>query len=74
MPRAIDWPVAGMITLFFDSLSRYRLTQKDLKTLRPRTWLNDEVVNAFLWLIDDEQPKVFAHTTFFLTTFMGNRG
>ena len=67
-------PASASASAFLPYQKRYTLLQKDLKTLRHRTWINDEVVNAFLWLVNSQLSNVFVHTTFFLTTLMGPRG
>lgn len=53
---------------------KFELRQKDMKTLRPRIWLNDEIINSFLSLLDNENPQVFCHSSFFLTAMMSDRG
>ncbi|XP_028393896.1 sentrin-specific protease 1-like isoform X2 [Dendronephthya gigantea] len=51
-----------------------RITRGDIITLRPQTWLNDEVVNAYLHMIVERSknrgPKVHAFNTFFYPKLM----
>lgn len=50
---------------------RIQVRVKDVQTLRPGTWLNDEVINFYLALIVErgnagsKHPKVFAFNSFF---------
>ncbi|CAG0918793.1 unnamed protein product [Notodromas monacha] len=53
---------------------------KDINTLAPGAWLNDEVINFYLNMIversesgGDRYPSVFAHQTFFYST-LASRG
>ncbi|CAJ0581621.1 unnamed protein product, partial [Mesorhabditis spiculigera] len=54
----------------FSTIDSVPIHRKDLLTLRPRTWLNDEVICAFLNLIVDRGctngfPSVYTFNTFF---------
>lgn len=55
-----------------------KLTFKNLRTLKPGTWLNDEVVNAYLRLVDSDleacNPRVRVVNTFFLDQFIKESG
>ncbi|KAG5519213.1 hypothetical protein PMAC_002301 [Pneumocystis sp. 'macacae'] len=50
------------------------ITSYDIRTLRDKEWLNDEIINFYIALISErakaslEGPKVYAFNTFFYTT------
>ncbi|KAG4306220.1 hypothetical protein PORY_000208 [Pneumocystis oryctolagi] len=58
------------------------ITSHDIRTLRDKEWLNDEIINFYIALISErakaspEGPKVYAFNTFFYTTLekKGYRG
>ncbi|CAB3989819.1 sentrin-specific protease 1-like [Paramuricea clavata] len=51
-----------------------RITRGDIITLRPQTWLNDEVVNAYFHLVAERSknsgPKIHTFNTFFYPKLM----
>jgi len=49
-----------------------QLTGKSLKSLRRRQWLTDEVINAYLLLIQSEFPRVFVFSSFFWQKLTAN--
>lgn len=51
------------------TFARIELTKEDLRTLKPRSWLNDNVIDAYLADITAQFPSVFAFTTHFFTQF-----
>lgn len=46
---------------------------KDLQTLSPGAWLNDEVINFFLKLLRNTTNGCYSHSTYFLPTLMSNQ-
>ncbi|XP_072034380.1 sentrin-specific protease 3-like [Amphiura filiformis] len=50
------------------TIGKITLTADDLYTLADHQWLNDNIVNAYMYLITTScKKKVFAHSTFFYT-------
>lgn len=51
-------------------ISKFQIdvTIKDLQTLRPGKWLNDVVIDFYLSLVSDINPKYFSWTSHFFTT------
>lgn len=49
------------------TFTRIELSKDDLRTLKPRSWLNDNVIDAYLADISAEFPSTFAFTTHFFT-------
>ncbi|EMR11295.1 hypothetical protein PNEG_00324 [Pneumocystis murina B123] len=54
------------------------ITLRDIRTLRDKEWLNDEIINFYIALISERAkatpkgPKVYAFNTFFYTTLEKN--
>ena len=44
-----------------------RLTVQSLLTLRPGSWVNDEVINSYSVLLSSRHPQVLIHNTYFYT-------
>ncbi|KAJ2726071.1 SUMO1 sentrin specific peptidase 1 [Coemansia sp. Benny D115] len=62
---------------FTCELNNVPVTARDLKTLAPGQWLNDEVINFYMQLIiarssDEGMPSVHAFNTFFFSTLRDN--
>lgn len=47
------------------------LKYKDIAKLAPATWLNDEIVNAYIKLLPDNDGESFIHNSFFYTKIEG---
>ena len=43
-----------------------QLTGKLIRCLKPRTWLNDEVINFYMNMLIDREPKSYFFSTFFM--------
>lgn len=48
------------------TLDNIPLSVKDVKTLRGRSWLNDEVINSYGFLLSKSNPQTLIHNTYFL--------
>lgn len=46
------------------------LVSDDFDTLKPKTWLNDQIMNAYLHLLRKEDPKVLIMDTFFVNSLL----
>ncbi|KAI1708925.1 sentrin-specific protease [Ditylenchus destructor] len=65
------WNVQGELDEVFTKAFGVSITRKDLLSLRPFEWLNDEVINFYMSLICERSrrnhslPSAYAFTTFF---------
>ena len=47
------------------------ITPKKLQCLRPRTWLNDEIINVYFAMLNDGDQTSYCFNTFFMEKLLG---
>ena len=50
------------------------MTRKKLSCLKPRTWLNDEVINFYVAIMMQEGGSIYSFSTFFVIRLLYERG